>query len=40
MLSPGMLRGVALVRTGDSEEYIISIVRVTRIGKLLHLCKI
>jgi hypothetical protein len=31
---------MALVRTDVSEEYIISIVRVTRIGKLLHLYKI
>jgi hypothetical protein len=30
----GMLRHVALVRTNVSEEYIASIIRVTRIGEL------
>jgi hypothetical protein len=34
MLSFGMLRCVALVRTNTSEEHIASIVRVTRIGEL------
>jgi demethoxyubiquinone hydroxylase (CLK1/Coq7/Cat5 family) len=29
-----MLRRVTLVRTGDSEELIASIIRVTRIGEL------
>jgi hypothetical protein len=34
MLSPAMLRRVALVRTDVSEERSASIIRVTRIGKL------
>jgi hypothetical protein len=34
MLSSGMLRHVALVRTDVSKERIVSIIRVTRIGKL------
>jgi hypothetical protein len=34
MPSSGMLRRVALVRTGGSEERIASIIRVTRIGEL------
>jgi hypothetical protein len=34
MLSSGILRRVALVRTGVSEERIASMIRVTRIGKL------
>jgi hypothetical protein len=32
--SSGMLRGVALVRTDDSEEFSGSIIRVARIGEL------
>jgi hypothetical protein len=32
MVSSGMLRRVALVRTDDSEELIGSFIRVTRIG--------
>jgi hypothetical protein len=35
MPSSGMLRHVALVRTGVSEETSVSIIRVTRIGWLL-----
>jgi hypothetical protein len=31
MASPGILRGVALVRTDVSEEFSASIIRVTRI---------
>jgi hypothetical protein len=34
MVSSGMLRRVALVRTDDSEELSASFIRVTRIGKL------
>jgi hypothetical protein len=34
MLSSGMLRRAALVRTGDSEELSASSIRVTRIGEL------
>jgi hypothetical protein len=34
MPSSGMLRRVTLARTGDSEQHIISIIRVTRIGEL------
>jgi hypothetical protein len=34
MLSSGMLRHVALVRTDVSEEISASIIRVTRIGEL------
>jgi hypothetical protein len=34
MLSPGMLRLVALVRTNVSEECSASVIRVTRISKL------
>jgi hypothetical protein len=34
MVSSGMLRRVALVRTDASEERIASISRVTRIGEL------
>jgi hypothetical protein len=34
MVSSGMLRRVALVRTGVSEELSASIIRVTRIGEL------
>jgi hypothetical protein len=33
MLSSGMLRSVALVRTDVSEERSASIIRVTRIGE-------
>jgi hypothetical protein len=34
MVSPGMLRRVALVRTDVSEELSSSFIRVTRIGEL------
>jgi hypothetical protein len=34
MLSSGMLRRVALVKTGVSEERSVSIIMVTRIGEL------
>jgi hypothetical protein len=34
MVSSGMLRRVALVRTGISEELSSSLIRVTRIGEL------
>jgi hypothetical protein len=34
MVSPGMLRRVALVRTDVSEELSASVIRVTRIGEL------
>jgi demethoxyubiquinone hydroxylase (CLK1/Coq7/Cat5 family) len=34
MMSSGMLRRVALVRTDVSEERVASIIRVTRIGEL------
>jgi hypothetical protein len=34
MLSAGMSRHVALVRTDVSEELSVSIIRVTRIGEL------
>jgi hypothetical protein len=34
MASSGMLRRVDLVRTDVSEEHIVSIIRVTRIGEL------
>jgi hypothetical protein len=34
MLSSGMLRRVALVRTDVSKEFRASIIRVTRIGEL------
>jgi hypothetical protein len=34
MVSSGMLRRVALVRTDISEELSVSIIRVTRIGEL------
>jgi hypothetical protein len=36
MVSSGMLRRVAIVRTDDSEELRASIIRVTRIGELLY----
>jgi hypothetical protein len=34
MVSSGMLRRVALVRTNSSEELSVSFIRVTRIGEL------
>jgi hypothetical protein len=34
MVSSGMLRHVALVRTNVSEELIASFIRVTRIGEV------
>jgi hypothetical protein len=34
MVSSGMLRRVALVRTEDSEEISASFIRVTRLGEL------
>jgi hypothetical protein len=34
MQSSGILRTVALLRTDVSEEHIVSIIRVTRIGEL------
>jgi hypothetical protein len=34
MVSSGMLRHVALVRTDDSEEHSAYFIRVTRIGEL------
>jgi hypothetical protein len=34
MVSSGMLRHVALVRTNVSEELSVSFIRVTRIGEL------
>jgi hypothetical protein len=34
MSSSGMWRGLAVLRTDVSEEYIVSIIRVTRIGEL------
>jgi hypothetical protein len=34
MASSGMLGRMALVRTGVSEELIVSFIRVTRIGEL------
>jgi hypothetical protein len=34
MTSSGVLRGVALVRTDVSEEPIVSIIRVARIGEV------
>jgi hypothetical protein len=34
MVSSGLLRRVALVRTGVSEEFSTSFIRVTRIGEL------
>jgi DNA-binding TFAR19-related protein (PDSD5 family) len=34
MPSPGMLRRVALVRTDVSEECIVSIIKLARIGQL------
>jgi hypothetical protein len=34
MMSSGILRRMALVRTDGSEEYSASIIRVTRIGEL------
>jgi hypothetical protein len=34
MVSSGMLRRVALVRTDVSEELIVSFIRVTRVGEL------
>jgi hypothetical protein len=34
MATSGMLRHVALVRTGNSEELSVSIIKVTRIGEL------
>jgi hypothetical protein len=34
MMSSGMLRRVALVRTDVSEELIVSFIRVSRIGEL------
>jgi hypothetical protein len=34
MVSSGMLRRVALVRTDASEELSVSFIRVTRIGEL------
>jgi hypothetical protein len=34
MVSPGMLRRVALVRTDVSEELSASFIRITRIGEL------
>jgi hypothetical protein len=37
MVSSGMLRRVALVRTDFSEELSASFIRVTRIGELLGL---
>jgi hypothetical protein len=38
MVSSGMLRRVALVRTGVSEELSASFIRVTRIGELVASC--
>jgi hypothetical protein len=35
MPSSGMLRRIALVRTGISEEYSASIIKVIRLGELL-----
>jgi hypothetical protein len=34
MVSSWMLRRVALVRTGVSEEFSVSFIRVTRLGEL------
>jgi hypothetical protein len=34
MASSGMLRRVAIVKTDVSEEFSVSIIRVTRIGEL------
>jgi hypothetical protein len=34
MVSSGILRRVALIRTDDSEEFSASFIRVTRIGEI------
>jgi hypothetical protein len=40
MVSSGMLRRVALVRTDVSEDPGVSFIRVTRIGELVFLCSV